>query len=187
MLVRSTLLRKRACKLTLHALLRPVLRREREEFLLTMSSSTAYCVRVPQFFKNPIEVCKNITPNFLKTCSSLGSEKKKKILEQYLSIDSPTNPFLIPLHNPSLLLVSIKYSPSRRKEATREQTAPRFFSRFTRIDHRQKREEICFTDRAAFISWLDNERCSPRYPSRSRDVCTRPSPPFPLVYTPSEW
>lgn len=81
MLVRSTLLRKRACKLTLHALLRPVLRREREEFLLTMSSSTAYCVRVqgvPQFFKNPIEVCKNIIPNFLKTCSSLGSEKKKK-------------------------------------------------------------------------------------------------------------
>lgn len=54
MLVRSTLLRKRACKLTLHALLRPVLRRERgipaDDVFLRLG---AYYVQgVPTIFSN---------------------------------------------------------------------------------------------------------------------------------------
>lgn len=89
MLVRSTLLRKRACKLTLHALLRPVLRQERGIPADDVFLRLAYYVQgVPNSKSNARGswsekyIWRNIFVNYqsliIQTCPDLCSINQKK-------------------------------------------------------------------------------------------------------------
>lgn len=175
MLVRSTLLRKRACKLTLHALLRPVLRQERGIPADDVFLRLAYYVQgVPNSKSNARSswsekyIWRNIFVNYqsliIQTCPDLCSinQKKKKptnlkSVEQQSIHRFSNERFLILLYRKrqSITPKDPIHSPLPSHlhkiffvEKRERRTPPSrfsFFARFGCIDHRQKWEEICFT------------------------------------------
>lgn len=213
MLVRSTLLRKRACKLTLHALLRPVLRQERGIPADDVFLRLAYYVQgVPNSKSNARSswsekyIWRNIFVNYqsliIQTCPDLCSINQKKKPTNLKSVEQQSihrfsnERFLILLYRKrqSITPKDPIYSPlpshlhkiffvEKRERRTRPSRFS-FFARFGCIDHRQRNEKKFALHSPIRLSFpLDNEWSHGS--RRERDLVTyiRHARPLPFSFS----